>query len=140
MPSKTNILHKIILIILTITLSTFLCFNFALAAELPGAPELPDPKLQTLPHREAIELPNPLGENVKTPQILISGIIKNILSIVGSLALLMFVIGGLMWMLSGGNEQRVKKGKDILTWATLGLVIIFTSYALLRFILDLLTK
>ena len=35
-----------------------------------------------------------------------------------------------------GNEQQIKKGKDILMWATLGLVIIFSSYALVKFVLQ----
>lgn len=78
-------------------------------------------------------LPNPLGGNM-TPEILIGKIINALLGIVGSLALVMFVYGGFMWMLSAGNKERVQRGKDILTWATVGLVVIFSSYALVRFV------
>jgi len=38
-------------------------------------------------------------------------------------------------MIVAGSSKKVQKGKDILIWATVGLVIIFTSYALVRFVL-----
>jgi len=40
-----------------------------------------------------------------------------------------------LWMTAAGSNEKVQKGKDILIWATVGLVIIFTSYALIRFVL-----
>ncbi len=76
-------------------------------------------------------LTNPLGD-VKTPQQLIGKVINAVLGLVGSLALLMFVFGGLTWMTSGGNAEQVKKGRDILVWAAIGLVIIFSAYGLVR--------
>jgi len=79
--------------------------------------------------------PNPLGEGVTNPSEVIGNVIQAVLGIVGSLALLMFVYGGLTWMLSGGNNERVQKGKTILVWATVGLIVIFASYALVRFVI-----
>lgn len=78
------------------------------------------------------ELNNPL--NTSDPQIIIGNIINAVFGIVGSVALLMFVYGGFMWMLAAGNSDRVEKGKNIIVWATLGLVVIFTSYAIVNFI------
>ena len=85
---------------------------------------------------ETVTLPNPLGEgeDVNKPQVLIGKIINGALGIVGSLALVMFIYGGFTWMLSGGNAENVTKGKNILIWATIGLVIIFTSYTLVFFV------
>lgn len=76
---------------------------------------------------------NPL--NVGSPQALIGRIISAVLGIVGSLALVMLIFGGITWMTSGGNTDKIKKGRDIVVWAVIGLVIIFTSYALVRFLL-----
>lgn len=56
-----------------------------------------------------------------------------ILGIVGSLALLMFVYGGLTFVLSGGSAQAVDKGKKILIGAVIGLVIVFTSWTIIKF-------
>lgn len=77
---------------------------------------------------------NPLP-NVTSVPGLINNVVKAILGIVGALALFMFVYGGMLWMTSGGNSSRIEKGKDTLIWATIGLFIIFASYAILNFIL-----
>jgi len=80
---------------------------------------------------------DPLGNNNTTNNIqtLIGTIIKAVLGVVGSLALVMFIYGGLLWMTAAGNTERVEKGKKTIVWAVLGLVVIFTSYALVKFIL-----
>lgn len=39
------------------------------------------------------------------------------------LATLMFLIGGFMFMVSGGNEQRVTQAKKTMLWAAVGLAI-----------------
>ena len=49
----------------------------------------------------------------------------------------MFVYGGLIWMTSMGNAENVRKGRDVLIWSTIGLVIIFGSYALVTFVLQI---
>ena len=86
-----------------------------------------------------VKLSNPLG-TVDSPQILIGNVINAVLGIVGSLALLMFVFGGLTWMTSSGSQEKIKKGKDIIIWSALGLAVIFLSYALTRFILSTVVK
>ena len=78
-------------------------------------------------------LTNPLS--VDTPQALIGKVINSILGVVGSLALLIFVYGGLIWMTSSGSPDKVKQGRDTLLWAAVGLVVIFSAYGLTRFII-----
>lgn len=81
------------------------------------------------------QITNPLG-SVNTPEALIAKIINSVLGVVGSLALLMFIYGGLTWMTSAGSQEKIKKGQGIILWSTLGLVVIFSSYALIRFVLN----
>ncbi|MBI4779556.1 hypothetical protein HY797_03850 [Candidatus Falkowbacteria bacterium] len=57
-----------------------------------------------------------------------------ILGIVGSLALLAFIAGGLMMMLSAGNQEWVTRGKQTLIGAVIGLAIVFTSYTIIYFV------
>lgn len=57
-----------------------------------------------------------------------------ILGIVGSLALLAFVAGGLMMMLSAGNAEWVTRGRQTLIGAVIGLTIVFTSYTIIYFV------
>ncbi len=80
-------------------------------------------------------LVNPLGTNTSSFNILIGKVITAVMGVVGSLALLMFIYGGLIWMTSSGNQDKVKKGRDIILWSAIGLIVIFMSYALTRFIL-----
>ncbi|MDD4901577.1 MAG: pilin [Patescibacteria group bacterium] len=61
-----------------------------------------------------------------------------ILASVGAIALLFFVYGGFVFILSGGNEERVKEGKQILINSIIGLAIVFTSYIIIRFAAQLL--
>lgn len=85
------------------------------------------------------QLPNPLGADTTIPE-LIARVIKAAVGLVGSIGLLMFIYGGFIWMTAGGNDQKVGQGKQILTWAVLGLVLIFSSYAILGFVIDKLTN
>ncbi|MFA6475301.1 MAG: pilin [Patescibacteria group bacterium] len=65
--------------------------------------------------------------------VIIAILIQILLGIVGSLALLMFVWGGMNLIFSHGNEEMVTKGKKILIWAVIGLAVVLASYALLSF-------
>lgn len=78
-------------------------------------------------------LDNPL--NVDSPQLLIGQIINSVLGVVGSIALVMFIYGGLTWMTSGGSSEKVKKGRDVIVWSAVGLIVIFISYGLVRFLI-----
>ena len=129
-------IKKVFLILLL-----FFIFNvFTNVANMTTGSIKDDPKEQN--QGGVVTLPNPLDPNKTddpkddpSPQALIGKIINAALGIVGSLALVMFIYGGFMWMMAGGNAERVQKGKDTLVWAALGLVIIFSSYALVRFVL-----
>lgn len=57
-------------------------------------------------------------------------------SFIGSIAFIMFVVGGFMMIFSFGNADRVKKGRDILIAAVLGMIIAFSAYFIVDFILD----
>ncbi|MFH1822570.1 MAG: pilin [Patescibacteria group bacterium] len=56
-----------------------------------------------------------------------------ILGIVGSLALLMFIYGGVMFLISAGNSEKVSQAKQIILGAIIGLVIVFTSWMIINF-------
>lgn len=79
------------------------------------------------------QLPNPLTD-VGSPQVLIGKVIVAVLGVVGSLALLMFIYGGFVWMTAAGNQEMVTRGRNVLIWATIGLIIIFSSYAIVKFV------
>ena len=67
--------------------------------------------------------------------VIIGNSIKVLLGIVGSIALIMFIYGGMYMLTSHGNPEMVKKGKEVLIWAIIGLIVIFGSYIFVNFIL-----
>ena len=82
-----------------------------------------------------VDLPNPLGT---TDIFVIVGdrVVKTALGIIGSIALIMFVYGGFLWLTSGGSPDKIKKGRDVVMWAGIGIIVILTSYILLKFVFD----
>lgn len=58
-----------------------------------------------------------------------------ILGIVGSITLLMFVYGGFLFLTSSGSSEQIKKAKSVLVAAVIGLIIVFSSYLIIKFIL-----
>ncbi|MFA7365043.1 MAG: hypothetical protein WCZ12_01625 [Patescibacteria group bacterium] len=64
---------------------------------------------------------------------------KIILGVVGSLALLFFVYGGIMFLISAGSSDKVSKAKGIIVNAVIGLAIVFLSYLIVQFVMNALT-
>lgn len=81
---------------------------------------------------------NPLGnsEEDADPNVIFGRAVNAVLGISGSLALVMFIYGGFIWMLSGGNSEKANKGKNVLIWSSLGLIVIFSSYAMVNFVFE----
>lgn len=81
----------------------------------------------------SVWLPNPIAcDNLIC---LFLSVIRLVLGAIGVFALFMFIYGGFLMMSSAGNADQVKKAKDTLVWATLGLVVILGSWVFLSFVL-----
>ncbi|MDZ4221271.1 MAG: hypothetical protein U1C18_00170 [Patescibacteria group bacterium] len=79
---------------------------------------------------------NPLGD-VAGPQELYGRLLRFMLGFVGVGALAFFIIGGVILLMSRGNPDKVKAGKDTIVWAIIGMFVAFASYVLLRFVLEI---
>ncbi|NCD00553.1 hypothetical protein EOL94_00425 [bacterium] len=113
----------------------FVCTLAILSPAISVSAQAPADQAGNVPtSTEDIHLTNPLS-GVSSPQVLIGRIINSVLGVVGSLALLMFVYGGITWMTSSGSSDKVKKGRDILVWSIIGLAVIFMSYAIVKFVI-----
>lgn len=80
-----------------------------------------------------VTIPNPISCNDAT--CLISQVIRYILGVIAILATLMFIWGGIMMLTSAGNADRVKRAKETLAWAAIGIVVILMSWGIIRFVL-----
>ncbi|MBD3248395.1 hypothetical protein GF382_03870 [Candidatus Falkowbacteria bacterium] len=61
---------------------------------------------------------------------LFNNLISALLGFLGLVFILLMIYGGYLWMSDTGNEEQVKKAKDLITAAIIGLVIVLASYAI----------
>ncbi len=126
-------MKKSFLLLILFSFFTLLIVNTVNAQNPPVNP----PGNPPVNNNNNVTLTNPLTSD--DPAVIIGNIIKGILGLTGVIALAAFVAGGVIWMTSGGNPERVKKGRDILVWAVIGLFIVFSSYSILRYVFDVLS-
>jgi len=67
-------------------------------------------------------------------------IIGQVLSFLGVIFLILMIAGGISWMTAGGNQEKVGKAKKIIISAIIGLVIVFSAYAVTAFVGTMLTS
>lgn len=91
--------------------------------------------------------PNATGTNGNTPYekgdytlddilAIAIGASRWILGIVGSLALIMFIYGGFLFLISAGSSEKISEAQKIITAAVIGLFIVFASYLIIKFVLQ----
>ena len=95
---------------------------------------LPGSQSGSLNTRKLESYPNPL--NTIDIRVVIGKVVRAVLVIVGALALIMFVYGGFTWLTSAGNEQKVETGRNTLIWSALGLIIVFSAYVLVHYVME----
>jgi len=77
-------------------------------------------------------------DDVNDLLILLINVAKFLFSIIGTAAFAFFVYGGFTMVLSMGNSDKVKSGRETLVAAVIGLVIAFSAYVLVDVVLDIL--
>ena len=63
-------------------------------------------------------------------------VIQTIIGISGLILVIVLIYGGVLYMTSGGNEEKVKIAKKAITYGIVGIVIIALAFAITRFVLD----
>ncbi len=81
-------------------------------SDLPGGSENPDVKAQEI----------------------VGKIIGTFLSIFGIRFMALMIYGGYKWMMASGREEEVKKAKDTIRAAIIGLIIVMMAYAISYFV------
>ena len=70
----------------------------------------------------------------------VSTVTNVLLFIVGALSVVMLIIGGLRYVISGGNSTAVTAAKNTILYAIVGLVIAFVAFAAINFIITTFTS
>ena len=72
--------------------------------------------------------------------LVIGKVVKGALSILGLVALVIFIIAGFQWMTSGGNKEKIQSAQKLMGAAVIGLVIVIIAYAAAHFIINALSN
>ena len=64
----------------------------------------------------------------------IVGIINGIVGVLGIVAAIFIVVGGVNYMTSQGDPGKTKKAKDTILYATIGLIIAALAFAIVNFV------
>ena len=82
---------------------------------------------------------NPIGNETIDPGnangVLIN-IINGVIGSLGIVAVIVVVIGGILYMTSSGDSTKVKKAKDTILYGIIGLVICALAYAIVNFVIS----
>lgn len=78
---------------------------------------------------------NPANPNVSAATSLtqiVLNVLNFLLSIVGILAVIMLVVGAIMYLTAAGDENRIDSGKNIVKYSILGIIIALAAMVIVR--------
>lgn len=67
---------------------------------------------------------------------LLESIINILLFIIGAIAVIMIIIGGIKYTTSNGDQAQVTSAKNTILYAVVGLIVAIMAYAIVNFIVD----
>lgn len=65
---------------------------------------------------------------------LIQSIINILLFLIGAIAVIMIIIGGLRYVISGGDQGAITGAKNTILYAVIGLVVAIMAYAIVNWV------
>jgi len=54
---------------------------------------------------------------------------------IGALSVLMIIVGGIRYVLSGGKEASITKAKNTILYAIIGVIVAMLAYAIINFVI-----
>lgn len=66
---------------------------------------------------------------------LIKSIINILLFLIGAIAVIMIIIGGIRYVVSGGDQGAITGAKNTILYAIIGLVVAILAYAIINFVI-----
>lgn len=81
------------------------------------------------------------GKNTKTnlvggPNSLIKTVSNVLLFVLGAIAVIMIIIGGIRYVISNGDSSQITSAKNTIMYSVIGLIVALLAYAIVNFITD----
>ena len=68
---------------------------------------------------------------------IINRVISVLLFLVGALSVVFIIVAGIYFSISNGNAEQVKRAKNTMTYAVIGLIVSILSYAIVNFVITI---
>lgn len=91
--------------------------------------------LSTSVTHAAISIDNSAVQGPATLDEVVPKITNTLLTAAGIIAVIMIIVGGLMYSLSAGDSKKAGTAKDTILYAVIGLVITLLASAIVNFVL-----
>ena len=76
------------------------------------------------------------SDNLFGPDSIWTKIVNTLIYITGAIAVIMIVVGGMRFTLSGGDAAGTKSARETIIYAVVGLGVAIMSYAIVNFVLS----
>lgn len=84
--------------------------------------------------------PTGAAENLFGDGSIFNTVTNILLFLIGAVSVVMLIIGGIRYVVSGGDQGAVTSAKNTILYAIIGIVIAFLAFAAVRFVTDQLQK
>lgn len=125
--------------------AAFAVLAFALAAAVvPSVPALAQNQCQSTAGGANLTLQSGAncakGEGQQTDLFGEAGVFKRIVDVmlflIGAISVIMLIMGGVRYVLSGGEQAKVESAKNTILYAIIGVVIAILAYAVVNFVIS----
>lgn len=109
------------------------CGNAALAVPAYAATTAVDPSAQI---QEGIDKAGGGKATADDLPAMIQNIINVLLFLIGTISVVMIIVGGIRYVTSNGDQAQVKAAKDTIMYAVVGVVVALLAFAIVNFVVD----
>jgi hypothetical protein len=99
-----------------------------------------DPTLLTIDNGAQCAKADSAKDNLFAPNGVFSVVANTLIFLVGAVAVIFLIIGGLRYVVSNGDSKAVEAAKNTILYAIVGIVVAVISFALVSFVINALNK
>ena len=81
-----------------------------------------------------LTIPQPPGIRITDVGMLISAIVGTLLILAALMAFLYLIMGGIQWIISGGDKTHMEEARNKITHAIVGLIIVGAAWAVMMLV------
>jgi hypothetical protein len=121
-----------------------LALGFGVASLAMSGPVLAanncDPNSLTIQNGAQCAKADSAKENLFAPNGIFATVSNTLIFLVGAVAVIFLIIGGLRYVVSQGDAKNIEAAKNTILYAIVGIVVAVISFALVQFVINALDK